>query len=324
MNFGNKTVLITGINGFLASELAEELLERNAKVIGLVHNSTNCLELHGIREKIQLEKASIRDFKALEKVFQKNKIDYCIHLAAQTSVSKAESNPVKTFETNTMGTINLLETIRRNGNVKGTIIASSGKAYGLHKNKKVLKEEDELLSNTIYGTSKACADMISLNFAKTYRMDVCVTRAGNVFGPMDLDFSRIIPSTIRRIFENQKPIVRGKGKSKRDFVFVKDASDFYLRLLENISEKNVSGKAFNIATGKQSTILGVVEKILKKMNKKIEIEFIEQDFAEEEENVLSIAKAKKLLGWRQKYSFEKGLDETVEWYKSFLVRQKKP
>jgi len=310
-----KKILVTGGTGFLGGWLCKALLEEKATVVVLARdkNKAGALCLHGIEKKVKIAEGSITDFEALGKIFSAEKPDYCVHLAAQSSVGKGERAKFETFHVNVQGTWDVLDAARRS-KVKGVITASSGKVYG-EKSGKVVNEDSPLNASTVYGESKAYADKLALSFGKSTGLGVCVARAGNIFGPKDPNANRLVPNTIRRVLEGKPPLLRGNGKAKRDFVFVKDAADFYIKALSDFPR--AKGKAFNVASGKQKTILETVLAISAETGSKLEPEFAEPAFREEDESVFSAEAAKK-LGWRAKTGFEEGIRQTVEWHGMFF------
>ncbi|MBI4052784.1 MAG: NAD-dependent epimerase/dehydratase family protein [Candidatus Diapherotrites archaeon] len=315
-NLSGKKILVTGGTGFLGGWLCRALVEEKAKVVVLARDGkkTGSLALHGIEKKVRLAEGSITGFEGMQKIFGAEKPDYCIHLAAQSSVGKGEKAFLETFRANVQGTWNVLESARQS-NVKGVVVASSGKVYG-EKSAGTVDEGAPLNAATVYGESKAYADRLALAFGKSSGLDVCVTRAGNIYGPKDPNANRLVPNTVMRVLGGKPPVLRGHGKAKRDFVFVKDTAGFYILALSDFGA--VKGKAFNVASGRQKTILEAVEAILKETGSKLKPEFVEPAFREEDESVFSVAAAEK-IGWRAETAFGDGIRQTVEWYKSVFA-----
>ena len=183
-------------------------------------------------------------------------IDTCFHLGAQALVGVANANPFSTFESNIRGTWNILEAARRNPNVQRIAVASSDKAYG-HKDRMPYTEEDRLEGYNPYDFSKTCADSITQIYAQTYNVPAAVTRCGNLYGPGDLNWSRIVPGTFRSFIFDEAPIIRSDGTYLRDYLFVGDAVDAYLMLAENLPK--IKGQAFNFGTEKPTSVLDLVD-----------------------------------------------------------------
>jgi len=169
-----------------------------------------------------------------------------------------------------------------------------------------------------YEVSKSCADLISQAFFHTYNLPVRVVRCGNLYGGGDLNFSRIIPDTIKSVLFNNEPIIRSDGTPERDYLYIKDAIKAYLTLAQNIGRTEVSGRAFNFGSGIPISVLDVVNKIIRITKKNIKPKVLSSAKNEIDRQYLSSEKAKKVLDWEPMYDLESGLEETVAWYKHFL------
>ena len=316
----DKNVFVTGCTGFLGAWLTKALVEREANVVGLVRDSVpraNFIKL-GLDKQITTIHGEVENFFLLERAINEYEIDTVFHLAAQTIVTIANRNPLRTFETNIKGTWNTLEACRRNPTVKRIIVASSDKAYGEHE---VLpyKEEAALKGPHPYDVSKSCVDLLSAAYYNTYKTPVCVTRCGNFYGSGDLNFSRIVPGTIRSVLFNERPIIRSDGTLIRDYIYILDAVEAYIMLSEKMEEKSILGEAYNFSNENQINVLDITQKILEVMGRKdLEPRVLNEASGEIKHQYLSAAKAHKELGWRPKYSLEAGLKETVNWYKDFF------
>ena len=198
----NKNIFISGVAGFVGSNLAKDLINNGANVIGLTQNKkiNSLLFYENIDKKINLIFGNITDRELLKSIFLKYKIDICFHLAAQVEVGSALKYPYLTWETNVRGTYTLMEVIRENKKkIKSIIIASSDKAYGNYPLIRLpYKESYQLKPNYPYDTSKACADMIAKSYAsKLYKLPIIITRFANIYGPGQLNFTALIPDLIR-------------------------------------------------------------------------------------------------------------------------------
>lgn len=208
----NKNIFVTGCTGLLGSWLTKSLVERGGNVVGLIRDLVPKSNLYwaGFDTQINIVRGEIEDYFVLERTINEYEIDTVIHLAAQTIVSIANRNPLSTFNANVMGTCNLLEACRRNPTVKRVIVASSDKAYGEHRNLPYT-EEVPLKGSHPYDVSKSCVDLIAQAYYQTYKLPVCIARCGNFYGGGDLNFSRIIPGTIRSVIYNERPTIRSDG-----------------------------------------------------------------------------------------------------------------
>ena len=144
-------------------------------------------------------------------------------MAAQPIVYTAYSNPRETLESNIMGTVNILEAARLSPKIKGVVVASSDKAYGKKCDNAV--ETEPMAGDHPYDVSKSCTDLIARMYAKTYDLPVAVSRFGNIYGPGDMNFNRIVPGVMKAILKNETLEIRSDGKFIRDYVYVKDVAD---------------------------------------------------------------------------------------------------
>ena len=319
-----RNIFVTGCSGFLGYWLVESLLKKGANVIGLVRDFVPQSSFFRLKfnERITVIGGEIEDYFLLERVLSEYEIDTVFHLAAQAIVERANQNPLFTFETNIKGTWNLLEACRRNQPlVKRILVASSDKAYGTQE-KLPYTEELPLKGAHPYDVSKTCADLIAYAFFNTYRLPVCITRCGNIYGGGDLNFNRLIPGTIKSVLHGETVIIRSDSTFKRDYFYIKDVVGAYLTLAENFNMQNVAGEAFNFSSGIQISVLDTARRIIEIMNKKdFPIEVLNEAKGEIRDQYLSIEKAKRVLNWSPQYSLEDGLKETIDWYRNFLSVQ---
>jgi len=318
-----KRVLITGVNGFLGSHLAIALLNKKADVIGIIKERLKYsfldIEMQRfLKPKIKIIKSDVSDLNGLLKVFNKNKPQICLHVAAQPIVGIANRSPLHTFRVNIRGTWNTLEAARVSG-TKATVVASSDKAYG-GQEKLPYKEDFALLALNPYDVSKACADMLTRAFACAYNLNTAVTRCVNIYGPGDFTYSRIIPGSIRSVILNQDPVICRNDTSLRDYMYIDDAVNAYLRLAEAlyIRPEAIRGQAFNFGTGKPISVLNLVKLLIKLSgNSKLKPKIIIKAQAEGEikRQYLSSQKANKVLGWKAKIQLADGLIKTLDWYR---------
>jgi CDP-glucose 4,6-dehydratase len=314
-------VFVTGATGLLGSALVDDLVNRGAEVTALFRDwvpSSRLLHVDAI-SRINVVGGDLLDFQLLVRALNEYEIDTVFHLGAQAIVGTASRSPLSTFESNVRGTWQLLEACRLNARlVRRVIVASSDKAYGIHE-QLPYKEEFALQGRFPYDVSKSCADLIALSYFHTYRTPVVVTRCGNLWGPGDLNFNRLIPGTIRSALLNEPPIVRSDGTFRRDYFFVRDAVDAYLTLAGQMTSQELPGEAFNFGNEEPLTVLEVVDTILRFMGKTELKPVVLSEASDEIPNqYLDCSKAKSRLGWRPRHTFERGLEETVPWYRERL------
>jgi CDP-glucose 4,6-dehydratase len=307
-----KNVLITGATGFVGSWLTRKLHDNGSNEIALTRDwiEPNIGFLQKIRS---IVKGDILDYNFLLRLFNEYEIDTCFHLAAQAIVGVANKNPISTFESNIRGSWNVLEAARNCQTIKRIVVASSDKAYGKH-DKLPYTEDFDLKGLNPYDASKVCEDILARTYYNTYKLPVTVTRFANIYGGGDLNFSRIIPDTMRSLILNRSPVLRSDGSPVRDYIYISDVIDAYLVLAENM-EKAI-GNAFNFGTKKPVSVLELVNMIIKISGKNLKpsIEGKGTPNGEIDRQFLDSSKAKRILGWEAKIPLEEGLKETYAWY----------
>ncbi|MBI4142380.1 GDP-mannose 4,6-dehydratase, partial [Candidatus Uhrbacteria bacterium] len=263
------------------------------------------------------------DYETVYRALHEYEIETILHVGAQAIAPIANRAPLPTLRANVMGTAHVLEAARLTPTVRRVVVASSDKAYGPQP---VLPytEDAPLRGNHPYDVSKSCTDLIAQMYHNTFQLPVCVTRCGNLYGPGDLNFSRLIPDTIRRVLANEPPVIRSDGKFIRDYFFVRDAANAYLTLAEHMDRSEVVGHAFNFSTGNRFTVLDIVEKVLEAVGSTHAPVIQNEAKAEIHDQTLSSEKAKRVLGWEPAYTVEEGLAETVAWYRKYLAQARAP
>ncbi|MHB8654738.1 MAG: GDP-mannose 4,6-dehydratase [Terriglobia bacterium] len=323
--WANRRVLVTGATGIVGSWVVKDLLDRSAEVVALVLDANPQAELYrsGLINQVNVVQGRLEDFSALERAIVGYEVDTVIHLGAQAIVGTAFRSPLGTFETNIQGTWNLLEACRLHGDlVKRVVIASSDKAYGTQ-DQLPYTEEMSLLGRQPYEVSKSCADAIAQTYYHTYGLPISIARCGNIFGGGDLNWSRIVPATIRSLYQGQSPLIRSDGKYIRDYIYVKDVSTAYLTLAEKLDSAEVRGEGFNFSPESRVTVLEIVDEIRHLMNcQHISPTVLNEAKGEIRNQYLSSAKASRVLNWKPAYSLDEGLRETIDWYVKFLGGRK--
>lgn len=321
-----RRVLLTGAYGFLASHLVEDLLQAGAEVIGMFRDrpAVSYLQLTGLDEQITLAAGDMTRFGDCTRIVNDHDCTVVFHLAAQAIVGAANRSPLPTFEANIMGTCNVLEACRQlqaskpGGLVEAVVVASSDKAYG-DQPQLPYKETAPLLGLHPYDASKSCADLLVRSYHKTYGLSVSVTRCGNLYGPGDLNMSRIVPDTIRAVMADRAPVIRSDGSPMRDYLYVKDAARGYLLLAQATASGQSPGQAYNLGTGRPVSVLDLVHKIIAASGKtNLEPEVQGTAWGEIVHQYLDCTKANTELGWKPSYELEQAMAETYEWYTQHL------
>ena len=324
VNFwADKRVLVTGATGLVGSSLVKELLARNAYVVALVRDADPQSEFYRSQDYLftSIVNGHLEDYWTLERAINEHEVDTVFHLAAQPIVSVAYRSPLQTFESNIRGTYNLLESCRQHSQlVKRIVIASSDKAYG-EQPSLPYTEDMPLQGCHPYEVSKSCADLIAQTYFHTYGLPVAIARCGNIYGAGDLNWSRLVPDTIRSCLRGVPLVIRSDGKFVRDYIYVKDVCRAYLCLAEQLENEQVKGGAFNFSPGQAVTVLELVEVIQRLMGCE-HLKPIIQNAAQGEihDQYLDSTRAHQILHWKPEYTLETGLAETIAWYRMYLTQ----
>lgn len=302
----DRKILITGINGFIGSHLARKLRHLGADVYGISKT---------IEKKNKILKASILDFSAINKFIRKSKIEVCLHLAGKSLVEDGQKDPDQTFKTNIEGALNILESARQN-NLKKIIIASTAHIYG--NNKLPYLETYTPRPSRPYETSKACVDLIAQSYIVTFHLPILIPRFVNIYGPGDLNFTRLIPKTIKAVLAGNNPQMWG-GDSVRDYLFIDDVIEAYLLLIKIRLDAVGSNKIFNFGSGNNTSVENLIKRIIFLSDKKLKINKISEERPLEiNQQYVSLNKASKILGWKSTTSLDEGLKKTINWYRSYF------
>lgn len=317
----NKNVFVTGASGFLGYWLTKALLEEKANVIVLIRDQDpqSALVRSKLIDKTRVVQGSLEEDTACERAINEYEIDTVFHLGAQTIVGTALRNPLSTFESNIRGTYLLLEACRRHKSmVQRIIVASSDKAYG---SSPVLPytEEMPLKGQHPYDVSKSCTDLIAHTYHHTYGLPIAIARCGNLYGGGDLNWSRLIPGTIRNFLSKESPVIRSDGSYTRDYLYVEDAVHAYLLLASQVHQENISGQAFNFGPSAPTSVLNIVSALQRLMNAAdLAPRILGDARGEIKDQSLDSTKAKNSLGWEPLFGLDEGLKRTVEWYTHYL------
>lgn len=303
----NRNVLITGITGFVGNSLAKKIEKFGAHVYGIsrVKIGKNIL------------RANITDYKIIDLLIREKKISVCYHLAGESLVEAGQEDPYKVFKINTQGTLNILESGRKN-RLEKIIIASTAHVYG--RNRLPYLESYTPKPSRPYETSKACTDLIAQSYAVTFNLPIIIPRFVNIYGPGDINFTRLIPRTIKDVLTNSPPRMWG-GKIIRDYLYIDDAIDAYIDLAKADPDLFENNNVFNFGGGNKISVKELITLIIALSNKQLGIEKIDEKRTEEiKSQYVSFSKARKILGWKPKIKLDVGLKITLDWYKKYLAR----
>jgi CDP-glucose 4,6-dehydratase len=315
----NRRTLVTGATGIVGSWLCEELVRREAHVVALVLDDdpqSRFFSEH-IAQQCTIVRGNLSQYTDCTRVVATHDIDVIFHLGAQTLVGAALRDPLGTFESNIRGTYNLLEAARLMApTMSGLVVASSDKAYGTAA--LPYTEDTALNGRHPYDVSKSCTDLLAVSYAHTYGLPVTIARCGNIYGGGDLNWSRIVPGTIRSLLDGERPVLRSDGRSIRDYVYVRDVVSAYIALAERAAEPQVAGQAFNFSPETRCSVLEIVGAIGAALGCDANPTIQATATLEIRDQTLDSSKARALLNWRAHWTLAEGLRETVSWYRRHL------
>jgi CDP-glucose 4,6-dehydratase len=335
--FKNKKILITGHTGFKGSWLTQILLKWGANIIGIAlkpSTDPSLFYLLDIKKHINNYFADIRNFKKVKEIIFKEKPEIVFHLAAQPLVRDSYDDPLYTFETNIIGTANVLEAVKEVSGVKSAVIITTDKVYEEKKRTSYYNETDKLGGYDPYSSSKTGAEIVinsyiksffnPKDYEKSHKTLIASARSGNVIGGGDWQKDRLLPDIIKVVFERKGKLLIRNPNSIRPWQYVLEPLYGYLILVKKLYEgkKNFS-EAWNFGSkqGNYLTVRALTEKVFK---------ILEQGAYKVKRDPLkyetlwlglNINKAKKFLGWQPILNLKETLDLTLSWYKSFYNKE---
>ena len=335
--YQNKKVLITGHTGFKGSWLTQILLNWEAQISGIAlkpNTNPSLFKILKLEKQINNYYCDIRDFKKIAEIIKKEKPEIVFHLAAQPLVRDSYDDPLYTFETNIMGTANLLQAIKEVKTVKSAVIITTDKVYENIELDRPFKETDKLGGYDPYSASKAAAEIIISSYLKSffnpndYRKKhqtlIASVRAGNVIGGGDWQKDRLVPDIIKSVFEKREKVIIRNPKAIRPWQYVLEPLLGYLLLAKKLYEgkKDFSG-AWNFGPNNKNylTVEELVKTTLGLLGQGAYE--IHKDFTKHEAQLLKLnsGKAKKLLNWQAKLDIKTILKLTCDWYQAFYEKQ---
>jgi CDP-glucose 4,6-dehydratase len=275
--------------------------------------------VEGVEERCTLALADVTNYDAMVRVLNEHEVGEVFHLAAQAVVRTAIRSPLGSWDANVRGTYTLLEACRTLGSVRRVIVASSDKAYGRHV-ELPYREDFALKPSNPYDVSKACTDLIARCYAHGYGMRVAVTRLANVYGPGDLNWSRIVPDTARALVRGERPVIRSDGTPERDYLYIEDAVDAYLAIAASLDHPELSGRAWNAGWGRPVRVLDMVRTLISVSGRSVEPDVRGEGTprGEIDRQYLDSSAIREELGWEPKWELERGLRAAWEWYERHL------
>ncbi|WP_255499326.1 SDR family oxidoreductase [Dysgonomonas sp. HDW5A] len=321
IKLNNSTILVTGGAGFIGSNLCEELLKQDCKVVCLDNFSTGKIEniLHLFDNKnFKLIVGDIRKIEDCQKVTKG--VDYVLHEAALGSVPRSIADPITSNDVNVSGFLNMLVAARE-ANVKRFIYAASSSTYG---DSKSLPKVEDVIGKPLspYAITKYVNELYADVFSRTYGMECIGLRYFNVFGRRQDPngaYAAVIPLFVKKLIDHESPVINGDGEYSRDFTYIKNVVQMNLLAL-SVSDKSALNTVYNTAYGERTTLnqlVGYLKEYLSQYDSQIaniEVIYGDNRSGDIPHSLASIEKAESLLGYHPQYSMKQGLKEAVQWY----------
>ncbi len=323
-----KNILITGGAGFIGSHLVRHFVNKypsynifNLDCLTYAGNLHNLNDIKG-KNNYQFIYANICDKNKIKSIFQNYHFDIVVHLAAESHVDRSIDNPNIFAETNIIGTINLLNSFKeiwfKNPKDKLFYHVSTDEVYGSLGKTGLFSEESPYSPNSPYSSSKASSDHFVRSYGETYKIPYIISNCSNNYGPNQFP-EKLIPLFINNILNNKELPVYGDGKFTRDWLFVLDHVEAIDMLIHNYTEN----QTYNIGGCNEWKNIDLIKLLCQLMDKKLQrkknhslnlIKFVEDRPGHDLRYAIDIKKIKLHFGWSPKYSFKKGLEETIDWY----------
>jgi len=306
-------ILVTGGLGFIGSNFCRHLINQdvdfevlNFDKIGTGSNPESLKDLEG-KNSYSFVQGDIRDSKLMERLVRD--ADAIVNMAAETHVDRSIVDPNLFIQNNVLGTLSILEVLRKTDSKIRLVQVSTDEVYG-QAEQGSFDERHMLKPSNPYSASKAAADMLVTAYQRTYGLNVMITRCTNNFGPYQFP-EKLIPKTIIRGLKGLPIPVYGSGKHVRDWISVQDHCEAILSVLK----KGNPGEVYNISSGNEFSNVEIVGKILKLLGKpKDLLTFVEDRPGHDVRYSLNSSKIRSALGWRPKFAFGECLKATVDWY----------
>lgn len=327
--YKGKKVLVTGHTGFKGSWMCKVLLKEGASVAGYSLKPAageNLYEILGLEKEIKSTEGDVRDLDSLKKVFSEFKPEIVIHMAAQPIVRESYNNPVFTYETNVIGTVNVLEAVRQTDSVKSVINVTTDKVYKNNEWEWGYRENDILDGYDPYSNSKSCSELVTASYKRSFfkerEIAVSTCRAGNVIGGGDFAKDRIIPDCVRAMEKGEAIIVRNPF-STRPYQHVLEPVCAYLKLAELQYKDAVKYEgSYNIGPDECDCVTTgeLVDLFCNMWGDKAEWRDVSEAGAPHEAGFLKLdcSKIKRVMGWQPKWHINDAVKKSVEWSRVYL------
>lgn len=318
-------ILLTGGAGFIGSHVADAYINQGHEVVIVDNLSTGRRE--NLNPQARFYEVDIRDFEALEGIFQKERPEVVNHHAAQASVVISTEDPAEDARTNILGTLHLIELARRHGVRLFIYVSSGGAVYG---EPRYLPCDEKHPVNPLspYGVSKHAPEHYLYLYGLNYGLEYVILRYGNVYGPRQDPYGEagVVAIFSERMLRDEPVYIYGDGEQHRDFVYVGDVVDFNLRVLDPSglgSLQDPLGRVYNVGTGVGTTVNRIAAELASLTGYRRKPIYTDPRPGEVYRIHLDITKARRELGWEPRVPLREGLARTVEYYREELGRAKR-
>ena len=323
-----KNILVTGGAGFIGSHLVKFFVKKypnyniiNVDALTYAGNLENLNEISNFSN-YKFEKLDICDFESIKKILKKYKIEYVINLAAESHVDKSIIDPFSFAKTNVMGTLSLLQACKNywNNDFNNKLFyhVSTDEVYGSLGAKGLFNEKTPYDPHSPYSASKASSDHFVRAFYDTYNLPTVISNCSNNYGPNQYP-EKLIPLFIKNLEKNLPITIYGDGKNIRDWLYVED----HISAIDLIFHKSKTGETYNIGGNSEMTNNMIADILISKIDNKLKrpvdqsknlITYVKDRLGHDKRYAIDSSKLKKELGWEPKYSFNLGIDKTIDWY----------
>ena len=323
-----KNILVSGGAGFIGSHLVKFFVKNypNYRIINVDNlsyagNPDNLKEIENYKNYKFIEE-DICNFSEIKKIFVNEKVDSVIHLAAESHVDRSISDPLIFAKTNVLGTLSLLQASKAYWNLndddKLFYHVSTDEVYGSLGDEGAFTEKTAYDPHSPYSASKASSDHFVRAFYDTYKLPIVISNCSNNYGPYQ-HLEKLIPLIINSVINKISIPIYGDGKNIRDWLFIKD----HISAIDLIFHNSEIGKTYNIGGNNEISNNEISKILIRKIDKKLGrrsgkslklIEYVEDRLGHDKRYAIDNSKIKKELGWKPKYRFEQGIEETIDWY----------
>ena len=303
-------VAITGVAGFIGSNLADRMIAQGYEVVGIDNLA------YGVREQIPAG-VDFRwtDIRERDLANHLGGVDTLFHLAAKNSIADCQADPVETADVNVRGTVNVLEAARKSG-LRKVVLAETSALY--EGSTTYPTPETDVAPRSVYAVSKFGAMQFAHAYERFHGMNLTALRYLCVYGPRQ-DYRRTIPPVISafiiKLLSGERPIIYGDGTKRRDFIFIDDVNDFHLRCM---SDPRTDGNTYNLGGGRNYSIREIYDAITALLGTSAEPEYRPDQIGEAAENLGDISAARK-LGWEPRIGLTEGLQRSIDYLRSHLL-----